>query len=310
MPIQMVPQLSTYAGDIDMVILIVAVLTGFWFFVALFAFFFLLWKYRYREGVPAQHVDGSNPKHKRFISIPHNLVLLCDVVILVAAVRVWVNVKQTLPEKGADNQPADVVRIIAQQWAWTFQYPGADGKLDTQDDIKSVDELRVAVNRVTHFELVSRDVLHSFSVPVFRLKQDAIPGRVVKGWFEPTAVGTFDIQCTEMCGVAHGIMFARIVVESAQHHAEWLSAHAPAVTVTTATPAPVPATPPPGGTPTPPESNPRAPEAAPALAPPASPETAPAPAPAPAAPAAPAPAAPAPAAPAPAAPAPAPAPAP
>lgn len=263
MPVQIVPQLSTYAGDIDMVILIVAVLTGFWFFVALFAFFFLLWKYRYREGVPAQHVDGSNPKHKRFISIPHNLVLLCDVVILVAAVRVWVNVKQTLPEKGSDNQPADVVRIIAQQWAWSFQYPGADGKLDTQDDVKSVDELHVVVNRVTHFELVSRDVLHSFSVPVFRLKQDAIPGRVVKGWFEPTAVGTFDIQCTEMCGVAHGIMFARIVVETPEHRAQWMAARAPAVTTTsTAAPAPAapapaaPAAPPPGGTPAPPDAPP------------------------------------------------------
>lgn len=291
MPVQLVPQLSTYAGDIDMVILIVAVLTGFWFFVALGAFLFLLWKYRYREGVPAQHVDGSNPKHKRFISIPHNLVLLCDVVILVAAVRVWVNVKQTLPEKGADNQPADVVRIIAQQWAWSFQYPGADGKLDTADDIKSVDDLHVVVNRVTHFELVSRDVLHSFSVPVFRLKQDAIPGRVVKGWFEPTQTGTFDIQCTEMCGVAHGIMFGRIIIETPEQRAKWLAARAPAVTTTTASgpatpaaPAAPVATPPPGGTPAPPEAPPASIPAAPAV--PESP-----------APAAPAPATPAPATP-------------
>lgn len=255
MPVQLVPQYSTYAGDIDMVILIVGVLTGFWFFVALGAFFFLLWKYRYREGVLSQHVDGSNPKHKRFISIPHNLVLLCDVVILVAAVRVWVNVKQTLPEKGADNQPADVVRIIGQQWAWSFQYPGADGKLDTQDDVKSVDDLHVIVNHVTHFELVSRDVLHSFSVPVFRLKQDAIPGRVVKGWFEPTHTGTFDIQCTEMCGIAHGIMFARIVIETPEKRAQWLAAHAPAVTVTTtATPTSTP-------TPTPAPAAPAAPDA-------------------------------------------------
>ena len=238
MPIQLVPQVSTYAHQIDNVIAIVGVVVGFWFFLALGAFFFLLWKYRWREGVPSQYVDGSNPKHKRFITIPHNLVLLCDVLILVAAVRVWVEVKQTLPPAG------DKVRIIGQQWAWTFQYPGADGKLDTQDDVKSVSELHVKANTVTHFELVSRDVLHSFSVPVFRLKQDAIPGRAINGWFEAKNTGVFDIQCTEICGLAHGIMFGRIVIETPAQRDLWMAAHAPVVTTTAAAaPAPLPTTP-------------------------------------------------------------------
>ena len=263
MPVQLVPQVSTFAADIDNVILVVAVLVGFWFIVALGAFFFLLWKYRWKEGVPSQHVDGSNPKHKRFITIPHNLVLLCDVVILVAAVRVWVNVKQTLPP------PGDKVRIIAQQWAWTFQYPGADGKLDTQDDVKSVDDLHVKANTVTHFELVSRDVLHSFSVPVFRLKQDAIPGRVVNGWFEAKNTGVYDIQCSEMCGIAHGIMFARIIIETPEQRDLWMAAHAPAVTTTTAAPAtiPEPAKLPPGGTPSPPDVAPASSPEQPAVVP-------------------------------------------
>src|SRR5687768_16627365 len=137
MPQQIIPQVSTYAADIDNVIGIVGVLVGFWFLVALGAFFYLLYRYRYQEGVPSQYVDGSNPKHKRFISIPHNLVLLCDIVIIVAAVRVWVDVKQTLPTKTHDDKEAvDKVRIVAQQWAWSFVYPGADGKFDTTDDIK------------------------------------------------------------------------------------------------------------------------------------------------------------------------------
>lgn len=237
---RIVPQVSTYARDIDNVIIIIAALTGFWFLVAQGALFFLLWKYRARAGHKAQYVDGSNPKHKRFITIPHNLVLLCDVVILVAAVRVWVNVKQTLPEAPA-GQTVDLVRVVAQQWAWSFQYPGADGKLDTADDIKSVDELHVKVNTVTHFELVSRDVLHDFSVPVFRLKQDAIPGRVVKGWFEAQNTGTYDIQCAEMCGPAHGIMFGKIVVETAEERDRWLAARAPIVAAAPAAPAPAPA---------------------------------------------------------------------
>jgi cytochrome c oxidase subunit 2 len=67
------------------------------------------------------------------------------------------------------------------------------------------------------------DTLHSFSVPVFRLKQDAIPGRVITGWFEPTLPGEYDIQCAEMCGVGHGIMGARIFVETAEEHEAWLA---------------------------------------------------------------------------------------
>ena len=235
---QLVPEASTFAGQIDGVVNVVTILVGFWFIVSLGAFFFLLWKYRYQEGVPTQYVDGTNPKHKRFISIPHNLILLCDVVIVVFAIRTWVNVKQTLPP------PDEHVRVISQQWAWSFQYPGPDGKFDTGDDVKVVDELHVMKNKVTQWELMSRDVLHSFSIPVFRLKQDAIPGRVVKGWFEATQTGTYDLQCTELCGVGHGLMFAKVVVETPAQHAEWLAAHAPAGAPVASTPANAPPAPP------------------------------------------------------------------
>ena len=71
------------------------------------------------------------------------------------------------------------MRVIGQQWAWTFQHAGADCELDTADDIFTVDELHVENNKVYHFELQATDVLHSFSVPVWRIKQDAIPGRSI-----------------------------------------------------------------------------------------------------------------------------------
>jgi len=83
------------------------------------------------------------------------------------------------------------------------------------------------VNEPYVFELSSRDVLHSFSVPVFRLKQDAVPGRVITGWFEPTKTGTYDIQCAEICGIGHALMPARIVIESAADHAAWMAGTAP-----------------------------------------------------------------------------------
>jgi cytochrome c oxidase subunit 2 len=213
----MIERVSTYAGEIDNLVLLIAVLVGFWFFLCEFVFLSFVVKFRRREGRRAQYITGEEKRHKRWISIPHLLVLVCDVFIIIGAVNVWVNVKQKLPP------PDATVRVIAQQWAWSFVHPGPDGRLDTPDDIASVDELHVEVDKLYHFELSARDVIHSFSVPVFRLKQDAIPGRVIKGWFEATRAGTFDIQCAEICGIGHGLMAGRIVVESPEAHAAWMA---------------------------------------------------------------------------------------
>jgi cytochrome c oxidase subunit 2 len=131
-------------------------------------------------------------------------------------------VKQDLPVA----EGMKTVRIVGQQWAWSFQHPGPDGELDTDDDIKTVGELHVTVDTLYHFKLESRDVMHSFSVPVFRLKQDALPGRVITGWWEATKTGEWDIQCAEMCGIGHGIMAARIFVETPEEHEAWIQANA------------------------------------------------------------------------------------
>jgi cytochrome c oxidase subunit 2 len=210
------PELSTYAGQIDHVILLIAVLTGFWFLVAEGVFFWLIFKFRAKPGVKSQYLEGHEHHIERFITWPHRLILLCDVAIIFFAVQAWYNVKQRLPE--ADS----TIRIIGQQWAWTFQHPGADNELDTEDDIFTVDDLHVEVDRTYHFLLQSRDVLHSFSVPVFRIKQDAIPGRQITGWFTPTGVGDHDVQCAEICGIGHGVMAARIHIESSDDHAAWI----------------------------------------------------------------------------------------
>ncbi|MEQ1855415.1 MAG: cytochrome C oxidase subunit II [Longimicrobiales bacterium] len=213
-------QASTYAASIDNVILIVGVLVGFWFFAAEGMFFWLIWRFREKPGVKAEYLEGHEPHVKKWITWPHGLVLVCDVIIIVAAVQVWYNVKQRLPE--ADS----TIRIIGQQWAWTFQHPGPDNELDTADDIFTVDDLHVEVDRTYVFRLESRDVLHSFSVPVFRIKQDAIPGRAIMGWFEATQTGEYDIQCVEICGIGHGVMAARIHIEDAQAHADWIQSAA------------------------------------------------------------------------------------
>lgn len=129
--------------------------------------------------------------------------------------------------------------MIGQQWAWSFVHPGPDGEIDTADDIANTDELHLEVDKLYHYKLESRDVLHSFSVPVFRLKQDAIPGRVITGWFQPTMTGTYDIQCAEICGIGHGLMPARVVIETPEQHAAWVASHSPLSVAAAELPAPV-----------------------------------------------------------------------
>lgn len=216
-------QASTFAGSIDGIIMLVFVLVGFWLLVAEVVFFWLIWRFRARPGEKSQYLTGKEKHVKRWITIPHALVLVCDVFIIVGSIRVWYNVKQQLPE--ADS----TVRIIGQQWAWTFQHPGPDNELDTPDDIFTVNDLYVEVDKTYHFRLESRDVLHSFSVPVFRLKQDAVPGRAITGWFQPNRVGEHDIQCAEICGIGHGIMAARIHIQDANQQAAWIAENSTSV---------------------------------------------------------------------------------
>jgi cytochrome c oxidase subunit II len=223
---------STFSGDIDDLIWWVLAIVGFWFLLAQAVFFGLIFKFSAKPGVKAQYISGDLPHEKRWVSIPHYLTLAFDVMIIVMAIRVWHDVKINLP-------PADAtVRIIAQQWAWTFVHPGPDGKLDTPDDISTVDELHVESGKTYHFEMTSRDVLHSFSVPVFRLKQDAIPGRIIKGWFKATKLGRYDIQCTEICGLGHAIMPATIFLETPEQHRGWNQVNSPQLAEVAPTTAP------------------------------------------------------------------------
>ncbi|MGH0032733.1 MAG: cytochrome c oxidase subunit II [Myxococcota bacterium] len=211
------PAASTYAKDIDSLFDLIFWLVGFWFVLCQGIFFWLLWRFRARDGVKGEYVSGELKHEKRWITIPHLLVLVCDIFIIYGAVRVWYDIKQYLP-------PAqETVRVIGQQWAWTFVHPGPDRELDTADDIATVNELHLREGTLYHYKLEALDVLHNFSVPVFRLKQDAIPGRVITGWFEPTMAGEFDIQCAEICGIGHGLMGARVIIETPEQHAAWIA---------------------------------------------------------------------------------------
>jgi cytochrome c oxidase subunit 2 len=222
------PEASSFAGRIDHLVWLVTYIVGFWFILVEGVFFWLLFRYRKQDGVKALYFD-DHAEHAfmhKWIEWPHRVILLLDVAIIASAISVWVHVKMETPD--VDR----TIRVTAQQWAWTFQDPGKDEKLDTPDDIFTIDELHVEAGKTYQFELTAKDVLHSFSVPVFRLKQDAIPGRVVTGWFKPTAAGEYDIQCAEICGIGHGIMPARLFVEYPEKHAAWLNDPKPALAST------------------------------------------------------------------------------
>ena len=208
---------STYANDIDVLFDVITVLVGIPFLVACYLFFAFLVRFRAKDGEKAMYITGTEHRYMKWIHRAHIPILTFDLVIVVMAVNVWYDVKQHLPEQES------AVRVIAQQWAWTFVHAGADNTLGTADDITKVNELHVSKDTLYHFKLESLDVLHNFSVPVFRLKQDAIPGRVITGWFEPTVAGEFDVQCAEICGIGHGLMPARIHIKSKGDYAAWVA---------------------------------------------------------------------------------------
>ncbi len=217
----LLPSASTYAADIDRLFDVITLLVGIPFLIACYLFFSFILRFKAKSGKKAMYITGTEHQYIKWIHWAHIPILTFDVIIVVMAVNVWYDVKQNLPEANA------TVRVIAQQWAWTFVHPGPDNVLDTADDITTVNELHVAANTLYHYKLEAKDVLHNFSVPVFRLKQDAIPGRVITGWFEATRTGEFDIQCAEICGIGHGLMPARIFIASSEQHAAWVEANSP-----------------------------------------------------------------------------------
>jgi len=111
------------------------------------------------------------------------------------------------PEKGTI-----VVKVEGFQWGWKFTYP--NGK-------QLVGELRIPAGEVVIFEVRSSDVFHNFGVVDFKVKADAIPGKVIKIWIDPLKTGTYLIRCFEFCGVGHPLMTAKVVVMEPREFGQW-----------------------------------------------------------------------------------------
>lgn len=232
---------STYAKDIDFGIYLIH-----WAMIAIFVlwgifFAYLLVRYRRRDGVAA---EPEKPHSVVKSLMPDIIVMVFEIaLILFYAIPVWSRIKINFP--GAEE--ANVIHVVAEQFAWNVHYPGADGKfgrrdpalihfsnplgLDredpaAQDDVAGANEIRMPLGKPTLINLTSKDVIHSFFVPEFRIKQDALPGMVIPVWVTPSMTGTFEISCAQLCGFAHSIMRADVIVQTPEEHQQWLAGQA------------------------------------------------------------------------------------
>ena len=108
------------------------------------------------------------------------------------------------------------IHVVAKQWMWQFVYPNG---------ASSEDELRVPVGHPVEVLITSRDVIHSFYVPAFRVKQDAVPGRITTIWFTAVTPGTYPIECAEFCGAGHSRMRGTVIAMQPADYATWVAGH-------------------------------------------------------------------------------------
>jgi cytochrome c oxidase subunit 2 len=106
------------------------------------------------------------------------------------------------------------VEVTAQQYAWQYYYP--------EQDI-TTNELHIPQNRQVHLKLRSKDVIHSFWVPAFRIKKDVMPDRLTETYITGSELGTYPVVCTELCGAGHAVMRSQVVVESDANFQSWLA---------------------------------------------------------------------------------------
>jgi cytochrome c oxidase subunit 2 len=171
----------------------------------------------------------DNPKAEAILLIITAVILT---VLVFMGQRVWASIYFSDAPTNAT-----IVEITGEQFQWTFHYPGADGQFgrtDTKlitntnyigldstdaaakDDIVSLGNMHVPLGKPVRVRLRSKDVIHSFFLPNFRMKQDAVPGMGIEVWFTPTKAGNFEIACAELCGLGHYRMKAALTVDESQ----------------------------------------------------------------------------------------------
>jgi cytochrome c oxidase subunit 2 len=160
-------------------------------------------KYRRRPGREAEQIEGSNALELTWSIIPFAIFIF---------VFVWGAVLyfrgRTPPQDSAE------IYTVAKQWMWKFQH--VEGQ-------REINQLHVPVGRDVRLIMTSQDVIHSFYVPAFRIKQDVLPGRYTVTWFRATKPGTYHLFCAEYCGTMHSGMVGDVIVMKPAEYEQWLS---------------------------------------------------------------------------------------
>ena len=194
---------STVAGDVDALFYFIVWVGTFLFVGVIGTMVLFAWRYRRRsaEDRPTP-VRENKVVEASWIIVPFVLVT----VVFVWGFRLFL-------EMGVAPPNAYEINVRARKWSWLFEYPNGVAS----------NELHVPVNRPVKLRMSSDDVIHSFFVPAFRVKQDVLQGRYTYTWFEATRQDTFQVFCTEYCGTAHSLMVTRVVVQSQDDFESWLA---------------------------------------------------------------------------------------
>ena len=242
---------STHGAQIDQLIYFIHILMFVLFAGWATFIIYTLIRFRARPGHKATYHLGHY-KTPTYLEI---IIALLEVMFLVGfSFPILHKMRNEMPPVDQSLQ----VRIVGEQFAWNIHYPGADGKfgktdpklISTQnavgldktdpnaaDDITTINQLHIPVNKPIIVHLSTKDVIHSFFLPVMRVKQDAIPGQEIPVWFEANKTGKFEIACAQLCGLGHYRMRGFFVIEPAEAFTTWQNtfikkpAPPPAVTV-------------------------------------------------------------------------------
>jgi cytochrome c oxidase subunit II len=210
-------QASSVALEVDLLyifIIVVTVATSLAVYAAI-AIFTIKYKRRSEDEIPEQ-IEGNLPLEIAWSIIPLGIVL----VMFAWGVKVFYDISRA---------PTDALNfsVVGKQWMWKVQHP--TGK-------REINELHVPIGQPIKLTITSEDVLHSFFIPAFRTKMDAVPGRYTTSWFEPTKTGEYHIFCAEYCGTEHSRMIGRVVVMDPAHYEQWLKTGSATAVVSNETP--------------------------------------------------------------------------
>jgi cytochrome c oxidase subunit 2 len=203
------PQASSVAGQVDALVLFLFA-TSLLICIAIFTCIVIFCvRYRRRPGNEfGQRVTRTAPIEIAWTIIP----LMLAMVPFVWGARLYLDEAQPPPDSME-------IYVVAKQWMWKAQQP--DGQAE-------IDALHVPQGRSVKLTMTSQDVIHSFSVPAFRLKADVLPGRFTTLWFQPTQVGEYPLYCSEYCGTDHAHMVGSVTVMRSADYAAWLTSGATA----------------------------------------------------------------------------------